>query len=361
MATKKRPALRRPARKPSSGKQSAGKQRDHARHAVLAGRKRIAKNPGGLRTLYPAIKPYASGMLRVSDEHELYYEECGNPKGKPALFVHGGPGAGCDARARSFFDPDAYRIVLFDQRGCGRSRPHASLKNNTTWHLVADIEQLRKRLAIERWLVFGGSWGSTLGLAYAQTHPDRVTELVLRGIFMLRKWELQWFYQEGASALFPDRWQQYIAPIPPAERHDLIRAFYRRLTSGNEKTMVEAARAWSIWEAATSYLHVSEDNVQRWGEEEFAVAVARIECHYFVNGGFLEHENQLLRNIERVRHIPGVIVQGRYDVVCPMQTAWELHQAWPEAAFHVVPDAGHSAFEPGNTHQLICATDGFRG
>ena len=356
MATKKRKALRRPLRQ-----KTTVKQRDHARHAVLAGRKRPAvKSTNGLRTLYPAIEPYAHSMLRVSDEHEIYYEECGNPHGKPALFVHGGPGAGCDARARSFFDPDAYRIVLFDQRGCGRSRPHASLKDNTTWHLVADIEQLRRHLRIERWLVFGGSWGSTLGLAYAQTHPDRVSELVLRGIFMLRRWELEWFYQEGASALFPDRWEHYIAPIPPAERHDLIRAFYRRLTSGDHKTMVDAARAWSIWEAATSYLRTSDDNVQKWSEEEFAVAVARIECHYFVNGGFLEYENQLLRNIERMRHIPGVIVQGRYDVVCPMQTAWELHRAWPEASFRVVPDAGHSAFEPGNMHELVCATDRFR-
>ena len=244
-------------------------------------------------------------MLRVSDVHEIYYEECGNPKGKPAVFVHGGPGAGCDNRARRFFDPDAYRIVLFDQRGCGRSRPHASLVDNTTWHLVADMEQLREHLGIERWLVFGGSWGSTLGLAYAQTHPQRVSELVLRGIFMLSQFELRWFYQEGASAMFPDHWENYIAAIPPAERQDLIKAFYKRLTSDDRATRVAAARAWSIWEAATSYLHVNEENLHKWGEEEFAIAVARIECHYFVNRGFLESEDQLLRNVAKIRKHPG--------------------------------------------------------
>jgi proline iminopeptidase len=348
-----------PRRSPRKNK--TNQRRSHARHAVLAKRKRAVKKTGGLRTLYPALKPRKTGMLRVSDVHEIYYEECGNPEGKPALFVHGGPGAGCDSRARSFFDPDAYRIVLFDQRGCGRSRPHASLVDNTTWHLVQDIEKLRELLGIERWLVFGGSWGSTLALAYAQSHPDHVSELVLRGIFMLSKFELRWFYQEGASALFPDYWESYLAAIPAAERGDLIKAFYKRLTSGDRATMVDAARAWSIWEAATSYLRVNTDNVHKWGEEEFAIAVSRIECHYFVNRGFLESEDQLLRNVARIRHIPTVIVQGRYDVVCPMQTAWALHKAWPEADFRIVPDAGHSAFEPGNTHELIGATDRFRG
>jgi proline iminopeptidase len=344
----------------STRKAATNKQRSHARHAVLSKRKRTTKALGGLRTLYPTLEPYRTGMLRVSDEHDIYYEECGNPKGKAALFVHGGPGAGCDSRARSFFDPDAYRIVLFDQRGCGRSRPHASLDDNTTWHLVADMEKLRAHLDIDRWLVFGGSWGSTLGLAYAQTHPAHVSEMVLRGIFTLSPFELRWFYQEGASALFPDRWEHYVAAIPPAERDDLIKAFHRRLTSGDHATMVQAARAWSLWEAATSYLHVNEDNLHKWGEEDFAIAVARIECHYFVNRGFLESEDQLLRNVERIRHIPGVIVQGRYDVVCPMQTAWALHKAWPEADFHIVADAGHSAFEAGNTHALVSATDRFR-
>ncbi len=311
------------------------------------------------RTLYPAIEPYRSGWLRVSPVHEIYWEECGNPKGKPAVFVHGGPGAGSDPGSRRFFDPRRYRIVVFDQRGCGRSRPHASLEDNTTWHLVADMEQLRKFLGIERWLVFGGSWGSTLALAYAETHPKRVTELVLRGIFMLRKWEIDWFYQGGASALFPDRWENYLAAIPRRERGDLVSAYYRRLTSPNRATRVRAARAWSIWEAATSYLHTNESNIDKWGEEDFAVAVARIECHYFVNKGFMRSEDQLLRSVNRIRHVPAVIVQGRYDVVCPMRTAWDLHRRWPEAEFRVVPDAGHSALEPGNTHELVSATDRF--
>lgn len=341
-------------------KAATNKQRNHARHAVLAKRKRTAKGTPGVRPLYPAISPYRTGHLRVSDLHEIYYEECGNPEGKPAVFVHGGPGAGCDARARCFFDPEAYRIILFDQRGCGRSRPHASLEENTTWDLVADMEKLRTHLGVDRWLVFGGSWGSTLALAYAQTHPKHVSELVLRGIFMLSTFELRWFYQEGASALFPDRWEKYLAAIPENERGDLIQAFYKRLTSDDRATRVQAARAWSTWEAATSYLHVNDENVNKWDEEDFAIAVARIECHYFVNRGFLEQEDQLLKNVDRIRHIPAVIVQGRYDVVCPMQTAWALHKAWPEADFRIVPDAGHSAFEAGNTHELVTATDRFR-
>lgn len=353
------PSKRKAARR-GSRKSVSSKQRSHARNSVLAKRKRPAKAPPSLRGLYPAIKPYNTGYLRVSAEHEIYFEECGNPAGKPAVFVHGGPGAGCDNRARSFFDPDAYRIILFDQRGCGRSRPHASLVDNTTWHLVEDMEKLRKHLDIERWLVFGGSWGSTLGLAYAQTHPQCVSEIVLRGIFLLSKFELRWFYQEGCSALFPDYWAQYVHAIPPAERHDFIQAYHKRLTGNDRAAMVNAARAWSMWEAATSYLRVDEENVRRWGEEEFAIAVARIECHYFVNRGFMESEDQLLRNVSRIRKIPAVIVQGRYDVVCPMQTAWALHEAWPEADFRVVPDAGHSAFEAGNTHELIKATDQFR-
>jgi proline iminopeptidase len=309
------------------------------------------------RTLYPAIEPYRSGWLRVSPLHEIYWEESGNPKGKPALFVHGGPGAGADPRSRRFFDPKRYRIVVFDQRGCGRSRPHASLEDNTTWHLVSDIERLRAFLGIERWLVFGGSWGSTLALAYSQAHPQRVSELVLRGIFMLRKWEIDWFYQDGAGALFPDRWENYLAAIPRRERGDLVGAYYRRLTSPNRATRVRAARAWSIWEAATSHLITDDANIDKWGEEDFAVAVARIECHYFVNKGFLRREDQLLRGVARIRHIPSVIVQGRYDVVCPIRTAWDLHRRWPEADLRVVPDAGHSALEPGNTHELVSATD----
>jgi proline iminopeptidase len=249
--------------------------------------------------------------------------------------------------------------VVFDQRGCGRSRPHASLEDNTTWHLIADIERLREFLGIERWLVFGGSWGSTLALAYAQTHPLRVSELVLRGIFMLRPWEIHWFYQHGASAIFPDRWENYVEAIPRTERRDLVKAFYRRLTSRHRATQLRAARAWAIWEAATSFLMTNEENLAKWNEEEFAVAVARIQCHYFVNRGFMRREDQLLRGVRRIRHIPAVIVQGRYDVVCPMRSAWDLHRAWPEADFRVVPDAGHSALEAGNTHELVSATDRF--
>jgi proline iminopeptidase len=313
-----------------------------------------------MNSLYPPIEPYRTGFLRVSDLHELYYEECGNPDGKPAVFLHGGPGAGADVRARRFFDPQAYRIIVFDQRGCGRSRPHASLVDNTTWHLVEDIEKLRAHLQVERWLVFGGSWGSTLALAYAETHPERVSELVLRGIFMLRQWELKWFYQAGASALFPDYFADYVSVIPVAERDDLISAFHRRLTGSDAAVQLAAARAWSLWEAATSFLHIDHDSLRRWGDADFAIAVARIECHFFVNKGFLEHEDQLLRNIDRIRHIPAVIVQGRYDVVCPVRTAWDLHLAWPEADFHITADAGHSAFEPGNARALIAATDRFR-
>lgn len=300
-------------------------------------------------------------MLRVSELHELYYEESGNPHGTPVVFLHGGPGGGTDPKMRQFFDAKRYRIVLFDQRGCGKSRPHASLVDNTTWHLVDDIEKVREHLGIERWVVFGGSWGSTLALAYAQAHPRRVSGLVLRGIFMLRRWELDWFYQDpgGAGALFPDLWEQYVAPIPEEERGDLMRAYYRRLTSDDPERVRRAAKAWSIWEGATSYLRLNPDYVAKFEEEEYAAAFARIECHYFVNGGFLKRESQLLDDAHRLRDVPGVIVQGRYDVVCPMRTAWDLHRAWPQADFRVVPDAGHSAFEPGITHQLLEATDAF--
>lgn len=343
----------------SSQLSTASKQRKYSRRT--AGSPKCPPSAAGdVRTLYPAIEPYKSGLLRVSTVHQIYYEECGNPKGKPVLFVHGGPGAGCDNRARSFFDPRAYRIVLFDQRGCGRSKPHASLNDNTTWHLVEDMETIRKHLGIDRWMVFGGSWGSTLGLAYSQAHPEHVSEIILRGIFMLSPFELRWFYSEGgASALFPERWQNYVAAIPPNERGDMIEAFYKRLTSEDHDTQVKAARAWSTWEAGTSYLYPNEGNLQTWGEDNFAVSLARIECHFFVNRGFFESDDQLIRNVDRIRHIPAVIVQGRYDVVCPMQTAWTLHKAWPEAQLYVVPDAGHAAFEPGITHQLILATDRF--
>jgi len=313
------------------------------------------------RALYPAIRPYRAGYLKVSGLHELYFEESGNPKGKPAVFLHGGPGGGTDPRMRRFFNPKKYRIVLFDQRGCGKSRPNASLVDNTTWDLVADIEKLREHLSVERWLVFGGSWGSTLALAYAQTHPERVTELVLRGIFLLRRFELEWFYQSdrGTAMLYPDLWKQYVATIPAAERGDMMQAYYKRLTSSNKKELELAAKAWSIWEGATSFLHLNPHYVEKFGDAGYAAAFARIECHYFVNGGFLRSENQLIEDIGRVRHIPAVIVQGRYDVVCPMKSAWDLHEAWPEADLRIVPDAGHSALEAGNTHELVMATDGF--
>ena len=314
-----------------------------------------------LRTLYPEIEPYDSGMLKVSDLHTLYYEQSGNPNGKPVVFLHGGPGGGTNPKCRRFFDPAVYRIVLFDQRGCGKSTPHAELHENTTWNLVNDIERIRTHLGIDRWQVFGGSWGSTLALAYAQTHPERVTELVLRGIFMLRRWELEWFYQKGCDALYPDAWETYLKAIPAVEHGDLMSAYYRRLTSSDPIERVEAARAWSVWEGATSYLWQDEGHIQSSGEDEFALAFARIECHYFVHGGFFEHDDQLLRNVERIRKIPAVIVQGRYDVVCPMRSAWDLHRAWPEADLRVVQDAGHSAFEPGNISELVKATDRFRG
>ena len=321
-----------------------------------------ARRSRSARGLYPAIRPYNSGMLRVSAIHEIYYEESGNPRGKPAVFLHGGPGGGTDPSMRQFFDPKRYRIVLLDQRGCGHSRPHASLVDNTTWHLVLDIESVRELLGIDRWLVFGGSWGSTLALAYAQAHPERVTELVLRGIFMLRRWELEWFYQDpgGAAALYPDLWEGYVAPIPPEERHDMIRAYYRRLTSTDRNVLNEAARAWSVWEGATSHLRRNPDYVAKLtADARYAAAFARIECHYFINGGFLRQDDQLLADVDRIRHIPAVIVQGRYDVVCPMRSAWDLHRAWPEAQLHIVADSGHSAFEVGTTRELVAATDGF--
>lgn len=311
------------------------------------------------RTLYPEIEPFDRGFLEVSELHTLYYEQSGNPNGKPVVFLHGGPGGGVNAKCRRFFDPAVYRIVLFDQRGCGKSTPHAELKDNTTWHVVADIERLRERLGIARWQVFGGSWGSTLALAYAETHPDRVSELVLRGIFMLRRWELEWFYQKGADALYPDAWETYLQAIPEAERGDLMSAYHRRLTSDDHATRVAAARAWSVWEGATSFLWQDKGHIAASAEDEFALAFARIECHYFIHGGFFEHDDQLLRNVERIRQIPAVIVQGRYDVVCPLRSAWDLHRAWPEADLRIVQDAGHSAFEPGILHELIEATDRF--
>lgn len=311
------------------------------------------------RNLYPAVEPYDTGRLAVSDLHTLYYEQCGNPHGKPVVFLHGGPGGGCAAKSRRFFDPARYRIVLFDQRGCGRSTPHAELAENTTWHLVADIERLREHLGIARWQVFGGSWGSTLALAYAQTHPDAVTELVLRGIFMLRRAELEWFYQQGCSNLYPDAWEHYVAAIPPNERGDLISAYHRRLTDADPDVRLAAARAWSVWEGATSFLLQNADYMAGTADATFAAAFARIECHYFVHGGFFDCDDQLLRDVGRIRHVPAVIVQGRYDVVCPPRSAWDLHRAWPEAELRIIQDAGHSAYEPGIVDALVHATDAF--
>lgn len=312
-----------------------------------------------MRDLYPALEPYETGFLQVSDLHTLYYEQVGNPTGKPVVFLHGGPGGGIEPIYRRYFDPQKWRVILFDQRGCGRSTPHAELTDNTTWHLVSDIEQLRQHLGVDRWVVFGGSWGSTLALAYSQTHPEACRGLILRGIFMLRERELQWFYQEGCSLIFPDAWEDYLQPIPPEERHDLIAAYYRRLTHPDRTLRLTAARAWSIWEATTSKLIPDPGLQKRFGESQFADAFARVECHYFVNKGFLESEDQLLKGCDRIRHIPTVIVQGRYDVVCPMVTAWELHKALPGAEFIVVPDAGHSMTEPGIRTALIEASDRF--
>jgi proline iminopeptidase len=314
-----------------------------------------------MRELYPPIEPYRTGRLTVDPPHDLYWEESGRPDGTPVVFVHGGPGGGTEPDHRRYFDPEAYRIILFDQRGCGRSTPRASLELNTTWDLVGDMERLRAMLDIERWVVFGGSWGSTLSLAYAERHPERVRALVLRGIFMLRPHELRWFYQEGASFLFPDAWEAYLAPIPETERVDLVAAYHRRLTASDPSVRLAAARAWSVWEASTSRLRPDPHLIETFGVGEFAEAFARIECHYFVNGGFFEPRDQLLREVDRVRAIPGVIIQGRYDVVCPMTTAWDLHRAWPEATFEVVGDAGHAAAEPGTVDRLIEATDRFRG
>lgn len=313
---------------------------------------------GERRGLYPEIEPNHSGRLDVGDGHELYYEECGNPRGKPVVFLHGGPGAGCSEKMRRFFNPDVYRIVLFDQRGCGRSTPHARLENNTTWDLVEDIEVLRAALQIKRWQVFGGSWGSTLALAYAERHPEHITELVLRGIFLGRRHEVAWLYQEGANMLFPDLWQDFLAPIPRRERSDLLRAYHRRLTGSDDALRLTAAKAWSVWEGSTSQLLPQADVAAAFAADKMALALARIEAHYFVNGCFLE-DGQLLDNVGRIRNIPAVLVHGRYDVLCPARTAWELSGAWPEAKLRFVPDAGHSAFEPGIVHELVTATDAF--
>lgn len=312
-----------------------------------------------MREFYPEIEPFNSGMLKVDELHTLYYEEVGNPNGKPIVFVHGGPGGGVDASMRRFFDPKVWRVILFDQRGCGKSTPFSELKDNTTWASIEDMEKIRKHLKINKWSVFGGSWGSTLGLAYAIKCTERVNALILRGIFLLREKEIRWYYQEGASFIFPDAWAKYLAPIPQNERHDLLQAYHKRLTSPDKQVRSEAAKAWSVWEGSTSKLFFDPKFVQRFAGDEFADAFARIECHYFVNKGFFEEDGWLLKNVNKIRHIPTWIVQGRYDVVCPATSAYELHEAWPESQLHIIADAGHSASEPGIKSKLIEATDYF--
>ncbi len=312
------------------------------------------------RTLYPPIEPFKTGMLDTGEGHTLYWELCGNPNGKPAVFLHGGPGSGCTADHRRLFDPARYCVLLFDQRGCGRSTPHANLDNNTTWHLVADIERLRKLLNVDRWLVFGGSWGSTLALAYAQTHPQAVSALVVRGIFTLRQAELHWYYQEGASWLFPDLWEAFLAPIPVEERGDLMTAYHKRLVGTDPVAQLAAAKAWSLWEGQTTRLLPDAANAAKHAADHFALAFARIENHFFVHKGWLE-EGQLIRDAHKLAGIPGTIIQGRYDVATPAKTAWDLHKAWPDAEFHLVDDAGHAFNEPGILAQLLTTTDRFAG
>lgn len=309
-----------------------------------------------MRTLFPEIKPNNSFFLEVGTGHEIYVEECGNPEGLPVIFIHGGPGAGCEPANRRFFNPEIYRIVLFDQRGAGRSRPHASLDNNTTRDLISDMEQIRVHLGIDRWTLFGGSWGSTLALAYAESHPVRVQALILRGIFLCRPHEIRWFYQEGASRIFSDYWQDYISQIPDEERADLLQAYHLRLTGEDEIARMSAAKSWSIWEGRCSTLLPDTSIVDRFSDPHFALSLARIESHYFVNDIFLGH-NQILRDAYRLAEIPGIIVHGRYDVVCPIENAFELHWAWPQSQLRIIPDCGHAAGEPGITNALIKSTD----
>ena len=306
--------------------------------------------------LYAPIEPYMAGRLDVGHGHTIYFEQCGNPAGRPVVIIHGGPGGGCNATMRRFHDPARYRIVLFDQRGCGRSEPHASLDHNTTWDLVTDMERLRLHLGIDRWQLFGGSWGSTLAIAYAETYPNRVTGMILRGIFLLRKAEIDWFYQDGCSWIFPEAFAEFVKPIPLAERGNLVAAYYARLTGPDRRVQIEAARAWSVWEGSTLSLIQDHERLKLFSTDSYAIAFARIECHYFANRGFLEHDNQLLANIGRLRHIPAVVVHGRYDMVTPFKNAYDLCQAWPQAKLHVVADAGHAMTERGTVTELIAAT-----
>lgn len=317
----------------------------------------FASHSASRRGLYPDIDPFSFGWLATDGPHELYYEECGNPKGKAAIVLHGGPGGAINPTMRRFFDPDRWRVALFDQRGCGKSRPNASLEGNTTWALIEDIERLRKHLGVEKWTVFGGSWGSTLALAYAVTHPERVEGIVLRGVFLLTQRELKWFYQDGASMMFPDAWERFRSVIPKGERGDMIAAYHKRLTHSDRKVQAEAAAAWSQWEGDTISIRGPEARPPKFNEVDFAVAFARIECHFFANKGFFPEDGWLLKQVGKIRRIPGWIVQGRFDVVTPMESAWSLHKAWPEAKFDIVWDAGHASTEPGIVDALVRATD----
>ena len=311
------------------------------------------------RPLYPAVEPHSRGRLQLDSRHEMYFEECGSPHGKPVVVLHGGPGGGISPFLRRFHDPAAYRIILFDQRGCGASTPHACLEDNTTAHLVEDMERLRRHCGVERWQVFGGSWGSTLALAYAQSHPDRVTELVLRGIFLARNWEIRWLYQEGASRIFPEAFEKFSSMVPDHERHDLVAAYAKRLKGEASEDQAKFARAWSMWEGACLSLIPDERRLSVFGEDKFARAFAAIESHYFINKAFLNSDGALLDGVSKMAHLPGVIVQGRYDVVTPPQSAFDLAAQWSKATLRIVPDAGHTALEPGITDALICATDDF--
>ncbi|MBD3671769.1 MAG: prolyl aminopeptidase [Gammaproteobacteria bacterium] len=309
-----------------------------------------------MRELYPASKPYVVHSIKVESPHVLHVEEYGNPNGLPVVFLHGGPGAGCEPYHHQFFDPDAYRIILFDQRGCGRSTPHASLEGNTTQALVEDMELIRVQLGVDKWLVFGGSWGSTLALVYAQTHPERVLGLILRGIFLCRPQEIHWFYQEGANRLAPDYWEDYLEPIPESERDDLVASYYARLTGDDELSRMAAAKAWSVWEGRCATLYPRHEVVEHFSNPHVALSIARIECHYFMNQAFLEAD-QILRDIARIHSIPGIIIHGRYDIICPMENAWALHQAWPQSRLQIIDGAGHAASEPGILSALIQACD----
>ncbi|MCC2678327.1 MAG: proline iminopeptidase [Pseudobdellovibrio sp.] len=313
-----------------------------------------------LRNFYPEIEPFKTEFLKVSDIHTIYVEQCGNPNGRPVIFLHGGPGGGIHSDYRRYFDPNHYRIVLFDQRGAGRSTPAAELRENSTWDLVSDIEKIRTYLGIKNWIVFGGSWGSTLALSYAETHPDKVKGLILRGIFLCRPSEIKWFYQFGASEIFPDVWESYSSFIPEAERGDYVTAYYKRLTDPNADVRLAAAKIWSKWEAATSRLIVDMKAIDAFDDPTFALQFARIECHYFTNNAFFKTDNYLIENVAKIRHIPTVIVQGRYDVVCPARSAWDLHRAFPEAELHIIADSGHAASEPGTRSKLIEMSDRFR-